>query len=347
MVAAGAVLVLGTGPIAAEDVEVQYNVTDQGYKLEIEGKEASHPPRVIIRERARAPEPAPVYRFRGETAPATPAPSVQTESIVPSPRIVTHVYRYREVLPRHESRWYGDSYADGIYTLREYNLRDDYTLYNRQDQVPTARLDVGRVAPPSDVLGFVGPEETNEPRTPPATHEVTGQVRELRLVKLSRVAEPGVVAMVETDDGLARRVFLGPRDEARKLDLRLGDRITAAGRPRIVDGRSVLIASRVRVGESVDHTAVPQSQWYHGIIQGTRVLQPINRPDRHLVAMVELDDGNRVRVDLGPVRELPHEEIQPNDRVAILAYTVSVDGEPVLMAETLRLQGETLRIRRP
>ena len=63
--------------------------------------------------------------------------------------------------------------------------------------------------------------------------------------------------------------------------------------------------------------------------------------------MVELDDGNRVRVDLGPVRELPHEEIQPNDRVAILAYTVSVDGEPVLMAETLRLQGETLRIRRP
>lgn len=248
------------------------------------------------------------------------------------------IYTYRA---QAERPWYGDTYTDDwMYSLKSYSLGDDYRLQNQK----SATADVG-----PQVYGYVeseSPEET-------AARQVSGEVTELSIADTSPV--PRLEIVVRTDEGLFRRVLLGTVQDARTLSLSLGDRVTAAGEPRLIGDESMLVATRlertrVRVGGVMTFETAPRvapEKWYHGTIVRTRAERFVGRDQDQLLATILLDDGSIVQADLGPAERLPVHEIQPQDRVTLQGRVrQSASGEPVLVVSSMRLESETVRINR-
>lgn len=310
-------VVFAAEPSIARDIEVEYDLDEDIYRVDIDDENNPSAPIVPVIVRP--------------TAPHSPQSAVRN---LP-PRFGESNAAARDDTGR--SLWYGDSYVDDwMYSLEDYDLLDDYHLRNRRD-----------VGSGPDIYGYVDRDATDRSGASLGPRRVTGEILEMRLVHVPGVARRHVLAVVQTDHGLDRRILLGPTGSARAVGATVGDRITAVGEPRIVEGTSVLLVdSFERLAQRSGRSSGRQGQWYHGRILDTRLLRPFGDEQPNLLATVRLDDGTTSQVDLGPVARLPRREIQPDDRVTLMARVRNVNGEPWLMADLLRLRSETMQIDR-
>lgn len=74
----------------------------------------------------------------------------------------------------------------------------------------------------------------------------SGEVVGLKSVRLRGTNQTNLVARIRTPDGRQQLVDLGPRSDARDLDLELGDRLRVQGTQAMVRGRPILIARQAR-----------------------------------------------------------------------------------------------------
>lgn len=79
-----------------------------------------------------------------------------------------------------------------------------------------------------------------------ATRTVTGRVLATKTVQLRGTNQRNLVALVRTPEGMRRLVDLGPRSDARQLQLAAGDQLAVRGPVATVNGRQIVIAEQAR-----------------------------------------------------------------------------------------------------
>jgi hypothetical protein len=67
---------------------------------------------------------------------------------------------------------------------------------------------------------------------------------------------------------------------------------------------------------------------------------------RHLVAIIDGSQGDRRRVDLGPVSQLAGLDLRRGDRITVLGPVANVGGGTIVMADEIQSNGRTERIDR-
>jgi hypothetical protein len=188
----------------------------------------------------------------------------------------------------------------------------------------------------------------------PRSVSLRGRIVELREFRSSEWTQPHVVVFVETERSRElHRVVLGPVDRVAAMDIRVGDRITASGTRRVVDGVRSVVAARFetpavrwsREYADIDIDAVPPAgRWYRGEVRNEEH-EDINGA-RHILVRVELNTGENIQVDLGPTYALPGIDFDDGDVIDFFGRWGALEGRATLFADRFRWRGQLFLVDR-
>jgi len=188
----------------------------------------------------------------------------------------------------------------------------------------------------------------------------------MRTAQIVGFDEPQVFALVRTEEGPTQEVGLGPRSRVQRMGLEEGDRIRARGERARVDQNQVLVAHELQgmardksrsgrdYGKEYGKSGMQQERASQGsgdqrldgrIVKA--VLKPIGRDGTdHVIALMELQDGRRVPLDLGRHEELQRMNVQldKNKDVALVAQLVRIGNKTIYFAKRLQMDGRTLEL---
>lgn len=178
--------------------------------------------------------------------------------------------------------------------------------------------------------------------------QLTGTIQQTKQIKLAGQQQQHTFAKVQTQQGRTVVVDLGPSNKVNQLNLSQGDRIQAQGDVTMVNDRPVLMANRVQSGNqsiSVQRPKGSQTRRLEGTITktATKRLEGQNQP-AHLVALVELESGQNVPVDLGRKQDLQDVSIQQGKSVVLLARPARIGNRTILIAEKMSVDGEQIDV---
>lgn len=84
-----------------------------------------------------------------------------------------------------------------------------------------------------------------------------------------------------------------------------------------------------------------------GFIRKMRKFDVGNGEQQNMVVQIQTDKGRHQTIDLGNVEELEDLDIRRGDRITAWGKTKTISGRQLLMAKTLKIDGEKIRIDRP
>ncbi|MEX1025364.1 MAG: hypothetical protein WD226_09825 [Planctomycetota bacterium] len=127
------------------------------------------------------------------------------------------------------------------------------------------------------------------------------------------------------------------RDRARqgRIDI---DRVAStpgATRRRAEDARSQ--------GRSANKPAVYRAE---GSVQSMETVNLIGMNEAHLLATLETNEGRRAQVDLGPRSSVPTERLRQGEEIEVIGTIGKVDDRALLIADRIRVGGETYGVDR-
>jgi len=175
---------------------------------------------------------------------------------------------------------------------------------------------------------------------------LSGEIDELKQVRLLGRNQRHVIALVTTEGGQTRVVDLGPKNQLGPLRLQTGDWISVRGVQGSINRKKMLMAMQVSTDDQQVRINPPQGGRelrFAGQVKETtvRALGP-DYPDR-LLALVELDNEEKVVVDLGSQSMLERQDVDlsRNDKVVFLARPARFAGKDLLSATQLGVDGKT------
>lgn len=184
-----------------------------------------------------------------------------------------------------------------------------------------------------------------------ATARLSGEITDLREVRLAHADEEFVLARIETDRGARpATALLGPKSRVDTLKLKQGERITVSGYRGHVNDRSMLIAGNLEAGNrklAVDIPASRHLKRAQGEVISTRTARFRGFSQPFVVAEVELASGKREMVNLGPEARIEQLDLDRGDQVQLLVRPGRVGGEPAMIAEQVRANGQLVKLPRP
>jgi len=178
---------------------------------------------------------------------------------------------------------------------------------------------------------------------------LTGEIEDLKQVRLSGMRQRHVIARIETEDGQLQAVDLGPRNQVNPLRLQTGDWISVRGMQGSINRNRMLMAMQIRTDDQEIRITRPQGDdelRFAGKVRETSVRNLAeNRRDR-LVALVELENKENVVVDMGNVSDLQNQDIElsKNDKVVFMARPASFVGKNLLAATQLSVDGKIIQV---
>lgn len=178
---------------------------------------------------------------------------------------------------------------------------------------------------------------------------LTGEIEDLKQVRLSGMQQRHIIARIETEDGQLQAVDLGPRNQVNPLRLQTGDWISVRGMQGSINRNKMLMAMQIRTDDQEIRVTRPQGDEelrFAGKVRETSVRNlSDNRRDR-LVALVELENKERVVVDLGNVSDLQNQDVElsKNDEVVFMARPASFVGKNLLAATRLSVDGKIIQV---
>lgn len=137
---------------------------------------------------------------------------------------------------------------------------------------------------------------------------------------------------VRLEDGESRMVSLGTHGEPEDLELRRGQDIDVTGFTARVDDRQIVIADRIEVRDELVTLVGRVADFREVNLTGTR--------DRNLVVRMDLVNGERTLVDLGPGTTLDDLNLEKGDRIQLDGVRQEIAGRPVIVATRIRVEGE-------
>lgn len=156
-------------------------------------------------------------------------------------------------------------------------------------------------------------------------------------------------AELERESGKTTRVCLGIQENVSKLGVKKGDQLTVEGARGMMDDEEVVFAQRLyKDGKSVDVQPPEPAMWNRlsGEIIRLHDTEKGGRQQKHTVAKLKLEgDQGAEQVDLGPASELSDVDLKKGDTIRVLARERSIGGEPMLMAQLIRVNDSVIDVR--
>lgn len=227
----------------------------------------------------------------------------------------------------------------------------DMQRRRQQDMTREQMLDMQRMRDMRSQQDMQGTQSMQQRQGDPARAmtTLTGEIEDLKQVRLSGMQQRHIIARIETDDGQLQAVDLGPRNQVNPLRLQTGDWISVRGMQGSINRNKMLMAMNIRTDDQEIRVTRPQGDEelrFAGKVRETSVRNLAdNRRDR-LVALVELENNERVVVDMGNVSDLQNQEIElsKNDEVVFMARPASFVGKNLLAATRLSVDGKIIQV---
>jgi len=151
---------------------------------------------------------------------------------------------------------------------------------------------------------------------------------------------------VRLKDGEKRVISLGKRLELSDLDLNKGDEITATGNVARIDNRDVLVARQIEVDDNTfrirednrPHTGRQVS--VEGTVKDFQKSQLGDANEKNLIVRMELENGRDCVVDFGRGTNMSDLNLEKDARVKLKGERTKVDGKTLIVARSLRIDGE-------
>lgn len=178
--------------------------------------------------------------------------------------------------------------------------------------------------------------------------QVSGTIQDTKQVQLAQQRQKHTFAKVRTQQGRTVVVDLGPSNRVNQLNLSRGDRIQAQGQVSMVNQRPVLMSEQVRANNQTIRLETPQgsrTKRLEGTITrtATRRLRGQNQP-AHVIALVELETGQKVPVDLGRQSDLQDVSISEGKDITLLARSAKIGDRTILVAESMGIDGHQVDV---
>ncbi len=201
--------------------------------------------------------------------------------------------------------------------------------------------------------------------------QLQGQLESWQRKNLDGQRDAHTLVRMRLQNGNSAIVNLGPNVDLNRLNLDRGDRIVVDGRRGSIDGRTVLMAQRVRAGDRTvrmnnwepdQRQARNQSRYdrsqmqrgdqarsnnkaqTQGYVEAWQRVNLRGQPDAHTVLRVRLQDGNAKLINLGPNVSVSRLNLDRGDRIMVQGERGSINGRVVLAAEKVRLDNRTIRM---
>jgi hypothetical protein len=180
-------------------------------------------------------------------------------------------------------------------------------------------------------------------------HHVQGEIQELRRENFSGIDDEVVIARIQTSEGRTAKALLGPRSQLSDLDLSEGDQITVQGSRGHVNDKMMLVAHEVRSGNSSASVDMPRLNLKRarGEVLSKRTARFRGFDESFVVAEVELVSGKRETVNLGPESKVRQLNLSEGDQISLLVRPGRINGQPAMIAEQIRADGQTVEVPRP
>ena len=172
---------------------------------------------------------------------------------------------------------------------------------------------------------------------------VKGKIMKLKTLNIVNSNRQHVIAKVNTDRGSIANVDLGPKEDLDKLDLQQGSQIKIFGVEGTIDRNGFLMADRLQVNGqrmTIDRKEYRPVKKYAATILKTRSLA--KKEIDNTLARVQLEDGIKTTVNLGPADSLP--QLSEGQQIQFLGRVTDINGKKALIADSLRMNGQTYPI---
>ncbi|MEW6253503.1 MAG: hypothetical protein AB1716_22900, partial [Planctomycetota bacterium] len=176
---------------------------------------------------------------------------------------------------------------------------------------------------------------------------------------------------LEMPDGSETHIALGPKDQLVHLDFEKNQELTVEGYRTTIDEAPVILATQIERGGRlvwVDHERMARERrarehlarqrlGYAGayVRPGLRTVRGVIR-DLHtqeafgqdrLVADVQTDDGDRIRVDLGPKDDMANVDVDEGDTLIAWGHWTAAGDRTLLHAGRIEVKGQTFVVTSP
>lgn len=220
--------------------------------------------------------------------------------------------------------------------------------YYQFERVRTANRQHGKDARMNRSMKHQARHDKDEMGKQGMTAKVSGEIADLRVVRLAHSDEDHVVARINREKGgSAATALLGTESQLARLNLETGSRITVKGHRGHVNDKSMLIANTIESGDQNVTIDIPVSRHLkraQGEVISTRTVTFQGASEPFVVAEVELASGKRQTVNLGPESRIARLDLEQGDRIQLLVRPGQVDGKAAMIAEQVRADGELVLI---
>ena len=194
--------------------------------------------------------------------------------------------------------------------------------------------------------------------------DVSGTLESFRRIELEGQRDAHTLIRVRMQDGRSKVVNLGPRVEPAQLGMSSGDRVRLKGRMGSIDGRDVVLATKVSVeGDSTrirafrskgsgderpdmaskDRDTGSARQVLTGTLKDHEKVSSASNPD-HVLVRLHMQDGRSRRVCIGPESTLDELGLEEGSQVRIEGFTDRVAGRDVFVATTVRVDDDMVSL---
>jgi len=178
--------------------------------------------------------------------------------------------------------------------------------------------------------------------------QVKGTIQSLSQKEMMNSEKSKVIAKLKTQEGRTATVCLGSQDKVDSLNLQQGDQIQAHGVRATFNGKSMLMAERVSAGEQTITNQLPRKQGlnrYQGEVVSTRQANFRNREGEFVIATVRTEKHGTREVNLGHASEFENVDISEGKQIKFLAGEARMNGRSALIAQAIRVDGQTIDVR--
>lgn len=180
--------------------------------------------------------------------------------------------------------------------------------------------------------------------------QLSGEIQKLQTKRIMSAEQKQVLAQIQTEEGQTQRVFLGPQERVSQLNLDKGDDIQIKGVKGRVNNQSAIMAQFVSFnGQSIQNELPRQQKLrkFKGDIVSTRKTSFQGRDGKFVVAKLETPQEKMVQVNLGPADSFEDVDLSEGTSIKLLARRGTINGQEALIAQLIRVDGQSIDVREP